>query len=60
MASEYVFWDEMWNQSSEKKPTEETEYKEKTGGMGEWFKPAVLKTVEPQGSGSSNLSSSAK
>lgn len=27
MASEYVFWDEMWNQSSENKPIEEPEYK---------------------------------
>ena len=30
------------------------------GRVGEWFMPAVLKTAEPQGSVSSNLTSSAK
>ncbi len=30
------------------------------GGMAEWLKAAVLKTVDPNGSGSSNLSPSAK
>ncbi len=29
------------------------------GGMAEWLKAAVLKTADPQGSGSSNLSPSA-
>ena len=30
------------------------------GGLGEWFKPAVLKTAEGQPSVSSNLTASAK
>src|SRR5690242_2619616 len=30
------------------------------GGVAEWFKAAVLKTAEPQGSGGSNPSSSAR
>ena len=32
----------------------------KYGRVGEWFMPIVLKTIEPQGSVSSNLTSSAK
>jgi hypothetical protein len=30
------------------------------GDLGEWFKPAVLKTADPQGSVSSNLTVSAR
>jgi hypothetical protein len=35
-------------------------HSQRAGGMAEWFKAAVLKTVEQQCSGSSNLSPSAR
>ena len=34
--------------------------KKRIGSLGEWFKPAVLKTAESQGSVSSNLTASAR